>query len=1118
VDALTAWLQTLGLERYAQLFAASEVDLEALGLLDEGDLEKLGLPLGPRKKLIKAIAELNGTRAPAVRAQGLRVEASTELSPSAKAERRQLTVMFCDLVGSTELSTRLDPEQLRDLMQVYQRTCRDVIERYDGHVAQYLGDGLMVYFGWPLAHEDDAVRAIRAGLEITGAVSELKASTPIRARVGIHTGLVVVGETGQGDASIPKAAVGETPNIAARLQALAEPACVVVSERTSSLARGLFDYVDLGPKTLKGVPEPVQVFHIVGARAIESHFEAAHTGVGVTPLVGREEEVESLLRRWQQAKQGEGQVVLVSGEPGIGKSRLTRALRERIGTDPYIPLRYQCSPHHLNSALYPIIEQFERAAGFTRDDSPDQKLDKMEAVLAGDERQVAASAPLFAALLSLPTGRYPALNLSPQKQKEKTLEALTGQIEALARRQPVLMVFEDAHWADPTSQELLDLTLTRLQALPVLLVLTYRPEYAPAWVGQANVTTLSLNRLARRQGAELVARVTGGRVLPQEVLEQILSHTDGVPLFMEELTKSVLESKLLREEGDRYILEAPLPALAIPATLRDSLEARLDRLAPIREVAQIGACIGREFSYELLAALPFVQRAQLDEALEGLTKAELVYRRGTPPDATYTFKHALVQDAAYDSLLKSRRTQLHAQIAKVLEGDFGQKASIQPEMIAHHYTEAGERTRAIPKWLAAGRASLRRSALPEAIAQLTRGLRLTQEMPSSPERDRFELVLQATLGSAFVQAKGLGSPEAEAAFGRAQALCGAAHEPETIAPVLWGMWTAKVFRGECNQALQLAREMVSLARDHRQTLLVAHTALMDSLFWCGHLIEADAEFARAVELYDEHKDRSMLLNYSFDMRAVNLVYASHFLWMLGYPERALKCKRGLDEWVDRLQSPFLVAFANTWGAALLDYRGDSEAHFAQLRRGYEIAHSHGFRHFEVQAEVWLGWNMRGADDPTQAWKTLKNGLDGFHATGAKVPAFFDAQGALLLACTSRCAEALALVEGTISQMIQTGEAAHLAEVHRLKGEVLLLFPDDRRAEAEQAFERALEVSRAQQAKSWELRAATSLASLLQLQGKRSEARELLAPVYHWFTEGLDTKDLKQAKALLESLS
>jgi class 3 adenylate cyclase len=627
LDALTAWLQTLGLERYAQLFAASEVDLEALGLLDEGDLEKLGLPLGPRKKVIKAIADLN--RAPTARAQGVQVQASSALSPSVEAERRQLTVMFCDLVGSTELSARLDPEELRDLMQAYQRACRDVIERYDGHIAQYLGDGLMVYFGWPLAHEDDAVRAIRAGLEVTRAVSLLKASAPVRARVGIHTGLVVVGETGNGDASIPKAAVGETPNIAARLQALADPGCLVVSERTSSLARGLFDYVDLGPKTLKGVPEPVQVFHIVGTRAIESHFEAAHTGVGLTPLVGREEEVELLLRRWQLAKRGEGQVVLVSGEPGIGKSRLTRALRERIGADPYIPLRYQCSPHHRNSALYPIIDQFEQAAGFTRDDSPDQKLAKMEAVLAGDVRQVAASAPLIAALLSLPTERYPALNLSPQKHKERTLEALADQVEALARRQPVLILFEDAHWVDPTSQESLDLMLTRLQALPVLLILTYRPEYAPAWVGQPNVTTLSLNRLTRRQGAELVSRVTAGRVLPPEVLERILSHTDGVPLFMEELTKSVVESKLLREEGDRYILEDPLPELAIPATLRDSLEARLDRLAPIREVAQIGACVGREFSYELLAALPCVQRQQLDEALEGLAKAELVYRRGT---------------------------------------------------------------------------------------------------------------------------------------------------------------------------------------------------------------------------------------------------------------------------------------------------------------------------------------------------------------------------------------------------------------------------------------------------------------------------------------------------------
>jgi class 3 adenylate cyclase len=715
MDGLSTWLQELGLDRYASVFAENDVDVNAMRLLTEADLVSLGISLGHRRVLLNAIAELNAEQALAPAQRAVSIESSDPLLSHAEAERRQLTVLFCDLVGSTALAERLDPEELRDLMQAYQRACQGVIEKYDGHVAQYLGDGLMVYFGWPRAHEDDPVRAIRAGLEVTQAVSKLTSSTPISARVGIHTGLVVVGGTGQGDASVPKAAVGETPNIAARLQGLTEPGTVLVSERTRGLAGGLFDYDDLGAHRLKGVSEPVHLFRALGPRAVESRFEAARGAAALTPLVGREEEVELLLRRWVQAKAGEGQVVLMGGEPGIGKSRLARVLRERLEGEPHSSLRYQCSPYHTNSPLYPFIERMERVAGFTREDSSEQRLDKMQALLVGSEAQVGEAAPLLAALLSLPTERYPPLTVSPQKQKDKTLEALAAQVEALARRQPLLMVFEDAHWIDPTSQELLELFLAKLQSLSILLVITYRPEYTPAWVGQHHVTSLTLNRLGRRRAEELVAKLTGGKPLPVEVLEQIVAHTDGVPLFVEELTKSVLESKLLREASDRYILEAPLPALAIPTTLRDSLIARLDRLAPVREVAQMGACIGREFSYELLATLSPLEGKRLDEALEQLVTTGLVFRRGTPPDAIYTFKHALVQDAAYDSLLKSRRSQLHGTIARVLEERSPATRETEPELLAHHYTAAGLIEEAIPCWLKAGERALQRSANLEAV-------------------------------------------------------------------------------------------------------------------------------------------------------------------------------------------------------------------------------------------------------------------------------------------------------------------------------------------------------------------------------------------------------------------
>ena len=519
------WLAAEGLSQYVELFEQNRIELDVLSDLTERDLQDLGIPLGDRKRLLKAIHSSAESK-PADAAAG---PVQTTAAPG--AERRQLTVMFCDLVGSTALSQKLDPEELRDLMQAYQRACRGVIEKYDGHVAQYLGDGLMVYFGWPNAHEDDAVRAIRAGLEVAETVSRLPASTPIRARVGIHTGVVVVGETGRGDASIPKAAVGDTPNVAARLQALAEPSGVVVSERTRGLAGGLFDYADLGSHALTGVAEPMDLFKVVASRSTESRFEASRSELTLTPLVGREEEIALLLRRWQQARDGEGQVVLVSGEPGIGKSRLTQVLREQTAQVPHRNLRYQCSPYHVNSALYPVIEQFERAAGFTREDTPEQKLDKMQGMLAGSEQQVAESAPLFAALLSLPLDRYPPLKLSPQKQKEKTLEALAGQVEALAQQQPVLMIYEDVHWLDATSQEALDLLVPRLRDLPVLVIVTYRPEYSPRWTDQAHITLLSLNRLGRRQGAALVAKVTGGKTLPPEVLDQIVAHTDGCRCF-----------------------------------------------------------------------------------------------------------------------------------------------------------------------------------------------------------------------------------------------------------------------------------------------------------------------------------------------------------------------------------------------------------------------------------------------------------------------------------------------------------------------------------------------------------------------------------------------------------
>ncbi len=1043
-------------------------------------------------------------------------------APRADAERRQLTVMFCDLVGSTALAERLDPEELRDLMQVYQRACGEVIAPYDGHVAQYLGDGLMVYFGWPRAHEDDAVRAIHAGLEIVDAVSELKAATPICARVGIHTGLVVVGETAHGDASIPKAAVGDTPNIAARLQSLAEPSSVVVSERTRSLAGGLFDYADLGAHSLKGVSEPVHLFRVMSKRVIESRFEAAHGGVALTPLVGREEEVALLLRRWQQARDGEGQVVLVSGEPGIGKSRLTQVLRAQIAGEPCTALRYQCSPYHLNSALYPIIQQLEFAAGFAREDTAEQKLDKMEAVLVGGQEQRGESAPLFAAMLSLPTERYGPLNLSPQKQKEKTLAALADQLEALSGRQPLLMVYEDAHWIDPTSQEALDVLLPRLQSLPILLVITYRTEYTPHWAEQAHVTTLGLSRLGRRLGAELVAKVTRGKALPQEVLEQIVAHTDGVPLFVEELTKSVLESGLLREVGDQYTLQAPLPALAIPTSLRDSLIARLDRLAPVREVAQIGACIGREFHYELLAAVSPLKGEKLDRALDQLTKTGLVFRRRTPPDATYSFKHALVQDAAYDSLLKSKRLQLHAEIAQAIEREFADTVVNEPELLAYHYAQAGNLGEAIPLLRKAGELALTHVALQETVAHFQKGLALIEQLPPSSERDGLELSIREPLTAAWIGLRGWAAPEVAANAAAILELSKGQGTPQSLLIGLYGMWIITLSQGRIAESLEWAQRLLAEGNQaHDIDLQIwGHSSVMASHLHLGHLLDAREQGNRVLALYDPQRAERRMRFTIQDMRTIVGVFSAQWTWLLGYPDQAVQVSDEKDAHARKLGHPFDLGWALTRGAYVFDYRCEAERLLERASEADRLAREQSIPViYEMMVPTTEGLARLRRGEVSESISLLRRGIEHWTKLGAHVTIpYLKSALAEALALEGDLTAGLRLTDECLEQIERPGwqERVDLAEVLRLKG--WMLMRQGKHEEAETRLRSSIDVARQQQARSWELRSSTTLAELLAERGQRNAARELLAPIYNWFTEGFDTHDLKQAKTLLDELS
>jgi class 3 adenylate cyclase len=758
-------LRRLGLEQYEPAFAANDIDEEVLPELTAEDLAGLGVSsIGHRRRLLAAIAALRGV-APQAELLPDSPPPAGEGRVGAEAERRQLSVMFCDLVGSTALSRRFDPEDLRELIGGYHRCVADTVARFAGFVATYMGDGVLVYFGYPQAHEDDAERAVRAGLAVIDAVARLAAPEPLRVRLGIASGLAVVGDLiGEGSAQ-ERGVVGETPNLAARLQTLAGPGTLVIAESTRRQIGGLFELLDFGPQPIAGFAEPQRVWHVVRESGVVSRFEALRSAA--TPLVGHDEEIDLLLRRWQQAKAGNGRAVLISGEPGIGKSRLLVALSERIANEPHTRLRYFCSPHHQDSALYPFITQLERAAGFTHGDTVEQKLSKLRDLLASgvasnDEIQ------LLAKLLSLPNS-VAELNLSPQRKREMVFEALLHQLEALARTRPILFVLEDAHWVDPSSRELLDLTLERARRLPVLLIVTFRPEFQQGWGGQPHVTILALNRLGESDVTSLVRELARNALLGSEIVEEIVARTDGVPLFVEELTRAVLERIDQDKRVAAVLAASPLPSLSIPATLHASLIARLDRLGPVaKEIAQIGAVVGREFSCELIEQV--AQPGQeLETALDRLTDVGLLFCRGRPPHSSYLFKHALVQDAAYATLLRPRRQQLHGAIAAALEREFPEIVAAQPELLAHHYTEASLRLQAIDKWLRAGERANEGSANPEAIAHLTRGLELLEDLPESSQRDEKELAFQVALLTPLFAAR-FGSAEGERAARRAMEL------------------------------------------------------------------------------------------------------------------------------------------------------------------------------------------------------------------------------------------------------------------------------------------------------------------------------------------------------------
>ena len=1111
---VSTWLRDLGLEDYVQAFRANHIDAEVLSRLTADDLTALGITsVGHRRRLLDAVAVLqSGTAAASAQPTGVTARPG-------QAERRQLTVLFCDLVGSTELAAWLDPEDLRGVMGAYHSCTAAVVERFEGHVAKYLGDGMLAYFGWPQAHEDDAERAVRAGLELVVAVTRLKPHTGVRlqARVGIATGQVVVGDLVGAGATRDEAVVGEVPNVAARLQGLAKPGAVVISQATRRLVGGVFELDHLGPQRLKGFTEPRAAWRVAGEGRAESRFEARHAAV-LTPMVGRDEEIALLLRRWRQASDGEGQVVLLSGEPGIGKSRLVHELRDRIAEKPHIRLLYQCSPHHTTSPLHPVIEQLERAAGFDRDDPPEVRLAKLETLLARGTDQLNQAVPLIAVLLGLPTeGRYPPLDLTPQRQKQLTLETLVDQLDGLAAAHPVLLTCEDAHWIDPSTQELLGLAIERIRRLPALALITFRPDLMPPWSGQPHVSALALTRLGPRDGSAMVDRVVGDKALPDEVAAQILAKTDGVPLFVEELTRTVLESGLLKEAGDRWELSRPLPPLAIPSTLHDSLLARLDRVAPAKEVAQIGAAIGREFSHALLAAVAHRTEDRLRSVLDQLVASELIFRRGRPPEATYTFKHALVQDAAYGTLLKSRRQQLHARIAHTLEQQT--TAEAQPELLAHHYTQAGLVKEAIRYWYKAARQARERLAMVEAAAQLTQALDLLPGLPNGRGRNQLEFDLQIDLCAALTAIKGGAVPEVERASARARELY-----PQLLAN-LYKLFVDHLNWSSKEVARQIAEELLRMAERQQdvEAQVVGHRCLAESLLLNGQLLLALKHSLRALKDSEETIDlngtayRASPVHWGGpDARVQCLLFEALILLFQGCQDQALarsrealRAAQALDHALTTCQALYLTCW-------LHQVRGEPRAVEGRAETLLWLARQPGLSACEANGRILHGWAVGQRGEAEKGIAELRQGLE---AMGVQqhTPGFLGLLAGLHIA-TKNSGEALQVLDEALARVDRLKERWFEAELHRLKGEALLARSPDHAADAEFCYQRALVVARNQSARLWELRSATSLARLWREEGRYADARHLLAPVYGWFTEGFDTVDLKDARALLDQLA
>ncbi len=1103
---VAVWLQGLGLERYVPAFLENRIEADILPSLTVDDLKDLGVTLvGDRRRLLDAIAALGAAVPPAATP----VAAPDPTAP-AEAERRQLTVMFCDLVGSTALSTRFDPEDLRELIGAYHRAVADMVGRFDGFVAKYMGDGVLIYFGYPQAHEDDAERAVRAGLAVIEAVGQLPAREDLRVRLGIATGLAVVGDLIGTGASQERGVVGETPNLAARLQAMAEPNTVVLSEATRLQLGQMFELEDLGHRPLKGFDRPVKVWRARGGPGTSSRSEAVYARA-LMPIVGRGEDLDLLLRWWQRAKAGDGRVVLLSGEAGIGKSRLLAAMEERLVGEPHVSLRYFCSAHHEDTPLYPVISRLEQEAGFTRHDGIDDRLAKLEALLA-PTALTPGDVALLAELMSIPKAeRYPLPEMGPQQRKQRTFSALTQRLTSFALKGPVLVLFEDAHWADPTSLEMLDTVVERISNLPVLLVVSFRPDFVPAWFGGSRVSLMTLGRLDHRDAAAVAAHVVKDRTLSSALLDRIVMQSDGVPLFIEELTKAVLETP------DR---DAISKSLSVPNTLQASLMAKLDRLPTAKQVAQIGAVIGREFSHALLSAIARMPEHRVARGVEELVAAGLVFRRGTPLDRSYIFKHALIQDVAYESLLRSRRSQFHAALVSVLEQDV-EAVTRQSARLGYHSAQAGLTIKAATYYRMAGELSEERAAFSETRSLLRRGLAFAEALPDSPDQRSLTAELLVALGRILQMTKGLMDPEAAAVSEQAVAIARTIDQAGPLTRVLMLRYFAHIIRCDFNAACSEASELKLIAERIGDTpaRILAHLALGYVDFHRGRFESTRAEVGIARDLHS----RTPNVRFSVPFEAATVqsaaVFSAFSSACMGYLDRA---SADIERHYERTHQ--LAPLARAFGLSHicrfdLVIRDDTAACCRHNKLLTSIADEHELSQFGLLArcnQAWLDVRTRSTRSGIHQLKTT---IGEMRAVGYRLfRPYYLFLLADALAFADQSASARSALDEGLALAAQTDDAWLRAELYRRKWELLLGIPEPDPAEAEKQLRQAIDVSRSQSAKLFELRAAISLARLCTEQDRRLEARDLLMPVYGWFTEGFDTTDLKEAKALLDELT